>query len=240
MVKTMTTKCLKVLIYGEGPTDIGTVDQSGVWKKGCIVKLIEKINSHVQLDFINPPGKKEISRIPIIPTRGRKKFRGHGAIINKLVLYGRKNHFDYDLVIYYGDTDKETGSKNSRLNARRESKEAYDQAFEAFEFFHVNGIPVIPLRMLESWLLADPSSFAQAFGRCIQLPSDPEFLWGDKRDPSSNYPKHVLKRVLSQLNQIPSNETYCQIVAHLNLDTLQKKCPISSSPFIDCAQNKIR
>ncbi|WP_139691744.1 DUF4276 family protein [Sporolactobacillus terrae] len=240
MVKTMTTRSLKVLIYGEGPTDIGTVDPSGTWDKGCIVKLIERINSNVQLDFISPPRKEEISHIPIIPIRGRKKFRGHGAIINKLVLYGRKKHFNYDLVIYYGDTDKEAGAKNTRLNAKKESKEAYRQAFEAFDFFQVNGIPVIPLRMLESWLLADPNSFAQAFRRHIQLPNDPEYLWGDKHNPSSNYPKHVLKRVLSQLNQVPSNITFCQIVEHMDLETLKRRCPISFSPFINCAQDKIK
>lgn len=44
--------------------------------------------------------------------------------------------------------------------------------------------------MLEAWLLADP----RLPHPDTPLPKRPEDLWGDKGQPQSNYPKHVLKR----------------------------------------------
>lgn len=50
--------------------------------------------------------------------------------------------------------------------------------------------------MVEAWLLADPSLLAEPLPRGKRC----EDLWGSKRDPKSNYPKHVLRRCVLEPN----------------------------------------
>lgn len=74
---------LKVLIIGEGPTDVGIVDVYGIWKPGCIVTLLKKVNPSVPLDFIPPPNKRDITAVPTVKKKGEPKFEGHAKIIQK-------------------------------------------------------------------------------------------------------------------------------------------------------------
>jgi len=60
---------------------------------------------------------------------------------------------------------------------------------------------MIPLKMIESWLLADEIAFTTCFGKPPTrppLPRQPELIWGDENDQTSNHPKIILKRVLDQ------------------------------------------
>ena len=65
------------------------------------------------------------------------------------------------------------------------------------------------------------------------FPSHPELEWGDKKTPSSNYPKCKLTRILSAYGLEPVRETYCEIAAASNIGTLIEKCPISFAPFAE-------
>lgn len=171
----------KILIYGEGPTDVGVVNVYGEWEKGCIVTLIQRINPTINIDFIPPPRKEVISATRVVPMKGKTKIEGHGIIIQKLIIYARKKNLDYDLIVYYGDTDKQSASKNTIHEAKKTSEAAYHQAFKAFDIFHVDGIPIIPLRMLESWLLADSTVYRKMFNAgSVPLPAQPELIWGEK------------------------------------------------------------
>jgi hypothetical protein len=230
---------LKILIYGEGAADVGTVNLLGEWEEGCIVHLLEKVNPRVTIDFIPPPHKKEVATRTTVSKKGEPKFEGHGKIIQKLILHARLQKMDYDLIAYFGDTDKETGTKNNIIQAKQASQIAYQQVSDAFKYLNVKGIPMIPLRMLESWLLADAQAFFTAFNTKVILPKDPELLWGDKHDPSSNYPKHVLERILNPIRQTSCRQTFCDIAINMNLATLEQKCPISSKPFLDAAKRLI-
>ena len=225
---------IDVLILGEGSTDVGTLNGFGQWEKGCIMILIEKINEQVTLNYI-PVQKKSL---PItLPKKDQGKFKGHGKNIQKLVIYSHVNKIAHDIIVYYGDTDKESGVNNSEIQARKASKQAYEQAHEALDFFNKKGFAIIPLRMLESWLLADPTAFERTFGLQIELPNTPELLWGNKNDPESQYPKHVLEKILSRLRTSSNRQVFCDLAQNINLDNLYKHCPISFPPFFDRAKN---
>lgn len=224
---------IRVMILGEGPTDVGTEDGDGNWLEGCIPQLIKKVNPQVSLEFV--PIKKNSFSIVTLPKNGKKKFQGHGKNIQKLIIYSQLRKIQYDLIAYYGDTDKESGTKNTPLQAQRASSEAYQQAHDAFDFFQKDGFAVIPLRMLESWLLADEQSFHITFGERISLPTHPELLWGDKHDPNSDYPKHALQRILRDLNSSSDRQTFCNLVQNIEIITLLQKCPISFPPFYNKA-----
>ena len=225
---------INVLILGEGSTDVGTLNGFGQWEKGCIMILIEKINEQVTLKY-KPVQKKSL---PItLPKKDQGKFKGHGKNIQKLVFYSHLKKIEHDIVVYYGDTDKESGTNNSEIQARKASKQAYEQAHEALEFYHKKGFAIIPIRMLESWLLGDPVAFEKTFGRKIELPNTPELLWGNKNDPESQYPKHVLDKTLSSLGSTSNRQVFCNIVQNINLDKLYNQCPISFPPFFDRAKS---
>jgi hypothetical protein len=55
----------------------------------------------------------------------------------------------------------------------------------------------VAVEMIEAWLLSDPQLLEPP---SLPLPAGrrPEQLWGDKHDPQSNYPKHVLRRCVCE------------------------------------------
>lgn len=220
---------IRILILGEGATDVGVFDGAGRWLKGCVLKLVEKVNTMKEINYI-PVEKKVLPKT--LPKKGQRKFDGHGKVVQKLIFYSQLKNLDYGLIIYYGDIDKESGTKNTRLQAAKASEQAYKQAYAAFEFFNKKGIAIIPLRMLESWLLADEQAFYKSFGHKVRLPKDPELLWGDKHDPKSNYPKNLLTRILNDTGKSCNRQAFCELVENMDLNILERKCPISFPPFI--------
>lgn len=225
---------------GEGSTDVGETDIYGRWEQGCIIDLLQKFNPVIELDFIAPPPKKDLKKIKTVPKKGAVRIEGHGVNIQKLLFYANLNNLQYDFVVYYGDTDRESGTTNSETSAKRQSAEAYKQAQTAFDIFNVQGIPIIPLRMLESWLLADQNSFLQAFGAQVSLPRKPELLWGKKSDPTSSYPKHELDRVLVQCGESSNRNSFREIMKNSSIKVMSLKCPISFPPFQAAAEACLR
>ena len=224
---------IKVLILGEGPTDVGKLNSSGQWEAGCVLTLIGKINEKIKLNFF-PVQKNALPKT--LAKSDQKKFEGHGKNIQKLIFYSILNKISHDLVVYFGDTDKESRTKNTPVQAKHASQQAYRQAYDALNHFGKKGFAIIPLRMLESWLLADETSFEKSFGSKLKLPNNPEFLWGDKHDPGSNYPKHVLEKVLNDFGSSCSNEVFCDLMQNIDLAKLYDNCPISIPPFLDKAK----
>jgi len=51
---------LKILVYGEGPTDVGIVS-NGQWEEGSVINLIRKINPSKNIVFIPPPPKARVT-----------------------------------------------------------------------------------------------------------------------------------------------------------------------------------
>jgi len=99
---------------------------------------------------------------------------------------------------------------------------------------------MIPKAMIESWLLADEKAFIKVFGKKPShppLPKKPESLWGKKEDPNSNYPKNVLKLIVSQFNNKPEDWRYA-LARNSNSKTLLLKCPESYGRFL-CDMQKI-
>ena len=225
---------IDVLILGEGSTDVGIPNGFGQWEKGCIMFLIEKINEQVTLNY-NPVQKCSLPTT--LPKKDQGKFKGHAKNIQKLVIYSHLKKIPHDVIVYYGDTDKESGVSSSEVQAKKASEQAYEQAHKALDFFDKKGFAIIPLRMLESWLLADQEAFEKTFGSQIQLPNTPELLWGNKNDPESRHPKNILEKILSSFRVSSNRQVFCDLVQNININNLYKQCPISFPPFLDRAKN---
>ena len=141
---------IKVLILGEGVNDVGNYNDIGQGIDGSIIRLLSKINDNIELI---PIDKKQLPQT--VKMKDRPSPQGHGKIIQKMMLYARIKKIEYEAMVYYGDTDREANSKNTEVQARKASRNAYQQAYDAFELYKVKGIAIIPLRMLIFWFLKE-------------------------------------------------------------------------------------
>lgn len=148
--------------------------------------------------------------------------KGHSVKAERLCRYAILH--SYKVAICYVDCD------NNNFET------IYQDITFGFSFYtnQVIGIPMIPKAMIESWLLADEKAFIKVFGKKPShppLPKKPESLWGKKSDPESNYPKNVLKRIVSQFNDKPEDWRY-SLARNSNSKTLLLKCPESYGRFL--------
>jgi len=228
----------RVLLCGEGPTDYGTKEYgTNQWQEGPVQPIIRKTSGRKYL-FENIE-KDEIKKLRI----QRAKVKGHAAKSYKLSMIARERKIN--TVVCYVDADKISGDGRKELNFRKSFQEVYDQVQLGFEKFNdthkgegnvrITGIPMVPLTMIECWLLSDENAFIRCFGKAPthpRLPSEPELIWGEKRNPGSDYPKNLMKRVLNQFQGKEGNrETFREIVEKVEIDVLRKKCPISFGKF---------
>lgn len=230
----------KVLLCGEGPTDYGNPQYgSPYWEEGPAQSLIRKsINGDIEFTYAT---KEDVRKKRIQPRTG-VKVSGHGVKSYKLCLIA-VDQGDIDNIVCYVDADREHGSGKSELESQRRLQEVYDQIKNGFQQFGQergqNSIPMVPLKMIESWLLADEQAFTRLYGRKPtnpSLPRQPELMWGDENAPNSDHPKNYLKRVLAQYNDRANRDNFKSIAEEININTMRRKCPLSFELFYHDAQ----
>jgi len=206
---------IKVIVCGEGPTDVGKMDcDTSKWIPGPAIAYIKNASTpKLQIDGIQ---KNKLPRI-----QKAKCKKGHSVKAERLCRYAILK--SYKVAICYVDCDN------------NDFETIYQDITFGFSFYsnQVIGIPMIPKAMIESWLLADEKAFIKVFGKKPSkppLPKKPESLWGKKEDPNSNYPKKVLKLIVSQFNNKPEDWRYA-LARNSNSKTLLLKCPISYGRF---------
>lgn len=230
----------KILLFGEGPTDYGKPEYGlHNWEEGPVQPLIRKVVNH-DIEFVY--ATKEEVRSKKIQRRTGAKLSGHGVKSYQLCLIALEKG-DIDNIVCYVDADREHGSRKSKRESEKRLQEIHSQIKNGFQQFSDarshNSIPMVPLKMIESWLLADDQAFAQCFERDPSnpaLPGQPELIWGDENDPTSNHPKNYLKRVLEQYNQEANRDTFKSIAEEIDIDTLRARCPLSFELFYQDAQ----
>ncbi|HNX02145.1 MAG TPA: hypothetical protein PLE33_00925 [Candidatus Cloacimonas sp.] len=214
---------IKVIVCGEGSTDVGKRDyETSQWIDGPAIAYIKNASTKkLQIDGIEKHKLPKIQKV--------KSLKGHSVKAEKLCLYAILHH--YMVAICYVDCDKNPFEK------------IYKDITEGFSCYQdiVIGIPMIPKAMIESWLVADENAFLKVFGKKPPKPYrhiEPESLWGKKEDPNSNYPKNVLKRIVSQFNDKPDDWRYA-LARNSSSKTLLLKCPVSYGRFL-CDMKKIK
>ena len=107
----------------------------------------------------------------------------------------------------------------------------------------IHGLAVVPKEMIESWLMADTQAFAALYKKAPvrpELPKAPENLWGEEKNPDSNFPKNVMKRVLKQYHAEPNRQVFADIAGFSDISTLRAQCPLSFERFYQDMQMFIR
>ncbi len=231
---------IKFLLQGEGPTDCGTVDyNTGKLLEGPIPVYLRKILPEADIEVTS----RDIKKRPRAQ-RSLKGLNGHGPRAFFLGLEAVDGKFD--AAALYIDADK-----SQAADARKEhecQKRYNDIKTEIMEGFSrireqsLQYVVIIPMKMIESWMMGDPEAFDKAFqvkGRGKKnfgkkdFPTKPELDWGAKEDVNGNYPKHRLARILEHYQKAPCREVFYEIAMHSDIETLCETCPISFKDFRD-------
>lgn len=210
---------------------------SDEWEEGPVQPIIRKsINVDIIFEYAT---REDVKEKRLQRARGLK---GHGRKAYALCLIARS--MDIDHIICYVDADRSTSSSKSAADARKRFREVYEEIRSGFQQFSAErsatSIPMIPLKMIESWLLADETAFATCFGNTPTnpaLPSKPELIWGDENVPASKHPKNYIKRVLDQYQGSSANrETFKDIAENMDINILRARCPLSFERFYQDVQ----
>lgn len=232
---------LKIAIIGEGKNDVGVLGEKE-WNKGTVQEYLRRLlDDKFTLEF-EPlsVSKAETKNIRTLKGGRYRKYKIRG-VAKKLLRFVEihKNNDDLKVLIFFSDTDKTQGERASEHEARRKYASVLSDIQEGQQLIsdempNLIFISMIPVRILECWLLGDKDGFENiGFTPEPNLPINPEFLWGDQSNPESNYPKHYLKRVLENGGWQDSTETYKLIIDNNDFENLSKNCSLSFKPFYE-------
>lgn len=239
---------MRILILGEGPTDVGHRDyQTGQFIEGPIPIMIRKVlDESVEMELLDKSERKKSKGKHF--QRSIKGLSGQG----QCSLWAKMNAVErsFDAIVFYSDSDREGGSdaRNEVACRKRfeEVKSNIEEGFHRAQRSEVLDLAIVPVKMIESWLMADPKAFSVAFGSARGIrgkqtknifPKTPELEWGDKHDASSNYPKCQLNRILSCYGEEANQGTFVRLADAVDFEVLQEKCPISFKVFYQELKN---
>lgn len=215
-------------ITGEGPDDYGKMNYDGNLVKGAAEGFAEKIadEDEIKIEWIFID-RRNVERTKL----GSRTLRGlKGKAINAARFRKQASIMACDTLIYYCDADRDAGTKNS---SRHQAEERYDEIYHEVsqglgDKYPQTAIPMIPLRIIENWLLGDRDNLSSIFEvNSKKLPENTELLWGDKRNPKSSYPKRVLERIRATGNPRKCDTTDYEIAYLADVESMKKSCPYS-------------
>lgn len=121
-----------------------------------------------------------------------------------------------------------------RDDDRRGRRDAIERGFlEAHAQGHlVPAVLALAIECIEAWALSDPDAWLHVFGKVPMLPSQPEALWGNARDSTSNHPKHVLRRCLEEIDRVPGGNAAARLLEHASLERIATACPLGFGRFV--------
>ena len=244
---------ISILIYGEGSTDCGVHEfVTTELLEGPVEVYIRKIlGDQEEVEFTLTDLTKE--KRPKFQRIGKNlgKHGRNAALLMRLAIADK-----CDCAAYYSDADRVQGSDaRKKTECQKRYNEIRCEIVSGFASVciempmanAVRRVAIIPMKMIESWLMGDPAAFSCAFSRTEAeethknrrqgwqetCPNQPELDWGAHDDPSSNYPKNRLTRILDVYGKTCNRETFCEIAEHSNMDTLRRTCPISFADFYE-------
>lgn len=199
---------IQIFMYCEGVTDFEPI---------CV--FMRKSIPSVEIDIIQKT-RNDLQKETSVLTK-RRGIHKHITDIDRLAMVAKKSKCSH--IAYHQDADgNSAGIYESIIGKFSEYAESY------------KCLAIVPKEMIESWLMADEQAYTSLFKfkpNKPTLPAKPEDVWGAKDDPDSDYPKHVIRRILGQYHLTPNRDTFAQIAELSNINTLKTRCPISFARF---------
>lgn len=148
-------KAFDFLMTGEGPTDYGQkVFGSAKWEEGPAAVLVRKCADEADVDItLFFAERKNVENVKL--GRQIKGLQGKAIPARRFYMYMKEQ--GYENGIYYCDADREAGVRNTRHQAEERFKNVYCEVEKGAnpDVGRRNVIPMVALRMIESWLMAD-------------------------------------------------------------------------------------
>jgi len=243
---------IKVLLSGEGVTDHGELIPSGglcqfVKLEGACQPLIRKCADNREMEFLVAERWREWPTFNGSKMPSNNVLPGHAKKSYICTLLAGLN--DCPIVVVLIDGDKASRKKapkpklkpavKKRVNELRGELEiGFSKAKEKLAD-GISTVRMVPMRMLESWLMADANAIK------IMTGVDPgpilkgkylEGMWGKEENPVSDHPKCVMNRILKGSSFTAGRESFRCLAEETDLKVLVKRCPESAKPFVDEAQ----
>ena len=226
----------KIFLVGEGASDIGDLAKEPTWRdlkqprEGFLQPILRRLAPDMELEF---EGRQLLSLAPADDDAPFEIASALAAKAGKALALASLEGASFLVLIT--DVDREHARKRSAHEARRQMgllRRNIETGFTAArarsqKLSTVTTVVATPMRMVEAWALGDPAALPR---QMTSAATRPEELWGAKRDPQSNFPKHVLKRALGR---DPSPEDFADLGERVDLDTLCETCPASFRPFAE-------
>lgn len=231
---------MKIFLVGEGPTDCGQKQfddkkRKYTWLDGPVQVYIHKVHPDAKILAMDKTTLTEESakRRNKRNQRAMKGLSGHG--LKAFHIAGMAIEYGCDVAAMYVDADKAKGPAAKSVG---ECQKRYNEVCGDVKKGLLQGgakqcLAIVPMKMIECWLMGDPAAFSAAFGKTPDpaLLKTPELIWGDEHDPDSDYPKNRLARVMKQCSTECCRENYSLIAEHSRMEELTKGCPISFGDF---------
>lgn len=212
----------RILIIGEGATELRAPGER--WS-GCARVLLQRLFGAPSPDLL-AFDERMLSRFRSdLNFERAPSLRGEDAQARiARTLASRDAH---GLVLVRDNDQSERRPHGARRGAiERGFAEAHAQGHRA------PAVLALAIECIEAWALADPEAWRLVYGKVPTLPSDPESLWGDVRDPRSDHPKCVLRRCFDQIERAPAGNAVALLLERASLELLAARCPRSFGQFV--------
>jgi len=234
---------MKIAFTGEGSTDYGKRGSQGVWEFGPAAVYIRNIAQEQGIEIaLEVVEKEKIGKVRL-QQKSLRGLSGKAVPARKFMQLVYENKMNYG--IYYCDADRDNGESNSKQSVlEKRYRDVYDQVNQGLndrENASGKAIPMIAARMIECWILGDRKALEDGLNIRIdesKMPSNPEIIWGDKRNRNSNYPKNYLDRLLLEcgahrFDKGISAEQMSDVAAASDTGVMKKNCKLSYGRFYD-------
>ena len=218
---------MKILICGEGPNDIGSIDrwsirkESQVIQEGWLQPLLKKILD-VDVEFVVVPRNRLVS----LPGRLTRKVELSGHGVKAFTAKQRAIADGCDVVVFMVDAD-------TRAKAEWEKKKRdIHGGFTAIPH-DIRCVACVPMSASESWLLTDANAWASmGLKNPHALPKAPEEIWGKRADPLANHPHQVFARLCKEAGIGDNTPNRAQLMELTQSSSIAARCPVSFGAFV--------
>ena len=205
---------MKLLVVGEGPDEVGQVDDVDAPNSLAILVL----------RLLDRPSGWTVDRKYFLPSLGRHVHRdvrniGHGWVrrVKRHIRDAGDEHFDAIFVVVDHDRDRKRATA-----IRKGVDDLMDETAAAFACESVVGFAI---ETFDAWMLADRQALENALKIDVgKLPS-PENLNG--KPGTDRHPKRRMKDMIdrSHASVDHPSQLYPKLAEALNLERLEKLCP---------------
>jgi hypothetical protein len=219
---------MKVLILGEGPTDLGRAEIDGTLQlEGALPILVRKLISDPSSETPIEIRGIEYKKLRLFGGVSGKRRSSKGYVNKLRALIGLREGREADAIVAVVDRDGERF--NDRIDDLNDGREELSRAGKACAVG-------MTIEELEAWLLADEKALRIALeDESIQRQPDPEKL-SARDEKNDRNPKGRLERLMvaaleGEIPQSDFPEHYAAIAREIDLAVLDQRCPEGFGPF---------